>query len=352
METPACSRSAPFRKSVAQPKLDPQRHNAHEGHRPSAAIFFMSAVISIALPVFAVIATGLLAGRFRLADGADAAALNRFVFRFAMPAALFGLMSNAKGLVGADGALAFSYGAPAILIIAIAYFTGRRVFSLPKPEAGAHAFVSTIGNAVFLGLPVALAMEGWARPFVVLMLVEGIIVIGIGAALMSAEENDTASSPLAAAGRTLARPFRNPLVIAAVAGFALATLGVSLPAPVRAFFDILGHAAGPVALFSLGLFLATHELPPLKATAGKIAAIALTKMIALPALVFALALALGVDDPHYRAALLLFTVTPSAVGAYVMSSHYGHYVREVVAAIAVTTAFAVLTITMVLVIYA
>lgn len=307
----------------------------------------MSAVLSIALPVFAVIAAGLLGGRLKFADAGDAAALNRFVFRFAMPAALFGLMSGAKGLAPADAALALAYGAPAMIVIFAAYFIGRRMFSLARPEAGAHAFASTVGNAVFLGLPIALAVEGWARPFVVLMLVEGILVIGVGAALMAAREGDEAG--VIAVRNFFVRPLKNPLVAAALAGFAFASIGIELPGPVRTFFDILGRAAGPAALFSLGLFLATHPLPPLKATAGKIAAIALMKMLALPALAFAALYLLHIEDMHYLAALALFTVTPTAVGAYVMSSQYGRYVAETVAAIAVTTALSVLTISAVLV---
>lgn len=307
----------------------------------------MSAVLSIALPVFAVIAAGLLGGRLKFADAGDAAALNRFVFRFAMPAALFGLMSGAKGLAPADAALALAYGAPAMIVIFAAYFIGRRMFSLARPEAGAHAFASTVGNAVFLGLPIALAVEGWARPFVVLMLVEGILVIGVGAALMAAREGDEAG--VIAVRNFFVRPLKNPLVAAALAGFAFASIGIELPGPVRTFFDILGRAAGPAALFSLGLFLATHPLPPLKATAGKIAAIALMKMLALPALAFAALYLLHIEDMHYLAALALFTVTPTAVGAYVMSSQYGRYVAETVAAIAVTTAVSVLTISAVLV---
>jgi len=311
----------------------------------------MSSVFSIALPVFAVIAAGLLAGRLKVADASDSAALNRFVFRFAMPAALFGLMSGANGLKAADGLLALSYGAPAILVIFAAYFVGRRIFSLTRPEAGAHAFASSVGNAVFLGLPIALAVEGWARPFVVLMLVEGILVIGVGAALMAAKESEAKASLLTAVLRFFWRPLKNPLVAAALAGFALASIGASLPAPVRAFFDILGRAAGPAALFSLGLFLATHPLPPMKAMAPKVATVALFKMALLPALAFALAHGLAIADPHYVAALALFTVTPVAVGAYVMSSQYGHYVAETVAAIAVSTALSVFAISAVLVLF-
>lgn len=312
----------------------------------------MSSVLSIALPVFAVIAAGFLAGRSRFAGADDSAALNRFVFRFAMPAALFGLMSGASGLQPADGLLALSYGVPALIAVVVAYQVARRIFRLSRPGAGAHAFASSMGNAVFLGLPIALAVEGWARPFVVLMLVEGILVLAVGAALMAAPEGEEKAWNLAALQAAALRPFRNPLVVAALAGFAVATAGLALPAPARSFFDILGRAAGPAALFSLGLFLATQKLPPLTESAGKVAAIALVKMALLPALAMLMLGALGVGNKTYAAALALFTVTPTAVGAFIMTSQYGHYVRETVAAIAATTVLSLLTISAVLVLFA
>lgn len=311
----------------------------------------MTAVLTVAFPVFAIIAAGLFAGRMKLASAADAATLNRFVFRFAMPAALFALMSQASGLRAEDGVIALSYGLPAIAVIFSSYFLARKIFGFSPPVAGAHAFASTIGNAVFLGLPIALAIEGWGRPFVVLMLVEGIVVLGLGAALMDAPEERTDAISLSVIGEIFLRPLKNPLVVAALAGFSLASAGVVVPGPVHSVFRILGGAAGPTALFSLGLFLATHPMPALKATAGKIVAIALFKMALLPLLAFALSTALGVADPDYRGALALFTVTPTAVGAFVMASQYGHYVSETVAAIAVTTALAVLSVSSVLILY-
>ncbi|MEQ8176973.1 MAG: AEC family transporter [Amphiplicatus sp.] len=312
----------------------------------------MPSILAVALPVFAVIAAGLAAGRLRLAGAEDSAALNRFVFRFAMPAALFGLMSGASGLQSTDGWLALSYGAPAMLAVFAAYQIGRRLFCLNRPDAGAHAFASSMGNAVFLGLPIALAVEGWARPFVVLMLVEGIVTLGVGAALMAAPDTDEHARNLKTFRDAMLRPLKNPLVVAAMAGFAFSSLGVALPGPVRKFFEILGDAAGPAALFSLGLFLATQKLPPLKESGGKVASIALVKMALLPVLTLLLLASFGVRDLNYVAAAALFTVTPTAVGAFVMASQYGCYVRETVAAIAATTALSILTISAVLVIFA
>ncbi|MGD9801488.1 MAG: AEC family transporter, partial [Parvularculaceae bacterium] len=57
------------------------------------------------------------------------------------------------------------------------------------------------------------------------------------------------------------------------------------------------------------------------------------------------------DAPAYLGSLALFTVTPTAVGAFVMASQYGRYVDETAAAIAFTTALSVLTISAVLVIF-
>ncbi|MEQ8935243.1 MAG: AEC family transporter [Amphiplicatus sp.] len=312
----------------------------------------MPSILAVALPVFAVIAAGLAAGRLRLASAEDSAALNRFVFRFAMPAALFALMLGASGLQSTDGWLALGYGAPAMLAMFAAYQIGRRVFRLNRPDAGAHAFASSIGNAVFLGLPIALAIEGWARPFIVLMLVEWTVTLGVGAALMTSPDTDAPARDIKALRTAAIRPLKNPLVVAALAGFALSTLGVPLPGPARAFFDILGRAAGPTALFSLGLFLATQKMPPLRESAGKIVSIALVKMALLPALTLLLLAAFGVRDQHYVAAAALFTVTPTAVGAFVMASQYGFYTRETVAAIAATTALSILTISAVLVLFA
>lgn len=316
----------------------------------------MHAVIAVALPVFAVIAAGLLAGRLKLASAEDSAALNRFVFRFAMPAALFGLMSGASGLRRDDLLLALCYGAPALAAILGAYVLARTLLRLDAPTAGAHAFASVIGNAVFLGLPIAVGIEGWSRPFVVLMLVEGIVVIGIGAALMAAPMAAPGPNAGAAArfdaGGFLLRPLKNPLVIAALLGFAVASAGVMLAPPIRAFFDILGRAAGPAALFSLGLFLATRPAPRLFDFLPNIAAIALVKMALLPLAALMLLQAFGVADPAYRGALALFTATPTAVGAFIMASQYGRYVEEAAAAIAITTALAAFSIGAVLIVFA
>ena len=309
----------------------------------------MYAVINLALPVFAIIAVGLLAGRLELMSGGEAQALNKFVFRFAMPAALFGLTAGTAPPGPEDLSLALSYGIAAFTVIFGAYFLSQLLFPLTKEEAGAHGLSSTLGNAVFLGLPIALTIEGWGRPFVVLMLVEGIFIIAIGAALMTPRDNAMTLSNRAM--KFVTDPFRNPLVAGAAAGFLFSALGFSLAGPFELFFKILGRAAGPTALFSLGLFLATHQFPAIGAVAGRVASIAAIKMIALPMIALGIAYFMGLSDPDYLGALALFVFVPSGVASFIIASQYGVYQTETAAAVSVTTLLSILTISGVLILF-
>ncbi len=309
----------------------------------------MSPVITIALPVFAVIAAGFLAGRTKMLSAADSDVLNKFVFRFTMPAALFGLTAGATPPGEKELAVALSYLAGAFAALLTGYFLSQRLFKLSKQEAGAHALTSTLGNAVFLGLPIALNIEGWAKPFVSSMLLEGTIVIAIATALISPRKEE--GHALARAAAFVTGPLKNPLILGLLLGFLYSALGVPFEPPVETFFDILGRAAGPTALFSLGVFLATHQFPAVNAVAGRVSLIAATKMVLLPTVALTTAALLGVSDPDYWGALALFVLVPSGVGCFVIVSQYGVYKSETAAAIATTMMLSVLTVSGVLVVF-
>ncbi len=306
----------------------------------------MSAVISVALPVFAIIAAGFVAARLSALGADDAQALNKFVFRLAMPVALFGLAARTEPPGVDDLGIAAAYAVAALVAMFGGYFASKALFSLTGPEAGAHGFSSTLGNAVFLGLPIAMNIEGWGRPFIVLMLIEGTVFIAIGAALMATKEKG--ASVIA----NLTGAARNPLVIGMAAGFVYAAIGLPLTGPFDVFFDYLGRAAGPTALVSLGLFLATHQFPPVGQVAGRVTLIAAFKMALLPAIALGLAMAFGVSDPNYLGALALFTFVPTGIVAFIMTSQHGLYKTEVAAAILTTTLISIVTVSGVLWVFA
>ncbi len=65
---------------------------------------------------------------------------------------------------------------------------------------------------------------------------------------------------LSIAGDVASNVMRNPLLLSALGGLACSTLGAALPAPVHTFLTLLGAAAGPTALFAIGLFLVGQQI--------------------------------------------------------------------------------------------
>ena len=248
----------------------------------------MQAVLTVAFPFFAVIVAGFCCGRTGVMTQSDSAALNRFVFRIAMPVALFALTSRTESISPSDLVYALCYLISALIIIFAAYYSARSWFRLPRPDAGVHAFGATLGNAVFLGLPIAQSIPGWGPPFVILMLMEGIVIITIGSILIAGRVDEQATDLRTGLREILTRPFQNPLVVGSAGGFLFSLTGLNFAEPVTRFLAILGSAAGPTALFSLGLFLAFAPLQQHQIASPRIAHIVALKMILLPILTYGL----------------------------------------------------------------
>ncbi len=296
----------------------------------------------------------------------DVGALNRFVFKIAMPVALFGLTAQSAPMQLRDGVFAGVYLFSALLILGMSYGVGRFYFKLEKPDAGVQAYGSTLGNVVFLGLPIAQSVESLARPFVVLMLVEGVTIITIASILIAAktiqeesrieagikkgkDKSEASHNMVAYHWREIAlRPFKNPIVMGALGGFIYSLLPLPMPATIATFLDILGRAAGPTALFSLGLFLSTTKVERSAVFSKAVLLIALMKMLVFPLCVYIGLSLVGITDKSIIGACLLFTILPSGITVYIQASQRGRYVKEAATAIAVTTCLSVLSISFIL----
>ncbi|MEO0397988.1 MAG: AEC family transporter [Pseudomonadota bacterium] len=309
----------------------------------------MGSVAIIALPFFAVIAAGFFAARWRLLDASDSAALQRFAFNVAMPPALFGLTARAAPFGAAEARLALAYVISIVLIAGLAYGVARRGLQLDAKSARVQTLVSLLGNAVFLGLPIALSVPGWGEPFLVLVLLEGVLVFGLGVFFLDPDGVGRWTSVLTA-------PLRSPILAALISGLGFSIIsgltGVSLPPIVVRILDILGAAGGPAALAALGVFLATTSFPAFNAIRSAMAAIIAVKLAALPLLAYGMLHLLGGGGANEVGALLLFCAMPSGVAGFILANRYGAYAPESAAAIGATTILSLVSIALILRVFA
>ena len=120
--------------------------------------------------------------------------------------------------------------------------------------------------------------------------------------------------------RVLVALAKNPLVAAPFAGALWSALGLGWLAPLARFTDLLGGAATPVALVTIGMFLAQPRKPG--AADGLWPVVAL-KLVVQPAVTAAVAFWLVTMPLAWSSAAILVAALPTGTGPFMAARLYG-----------------------------
>lgn len=289
----------------------------------------MWAVVSVTFPFFALVLCGWVAARARWLPLEAVPGLNGFVLYFALPCLLFGFgRGTAPGVLFHPGVAAL-WLTCAALVVALAVGLARRR-GARWPDAGLGALVAVFPNSGFMGVPLVVALlgEAAAGPLMATLLLDFVLT---SSACVGLAHWGAAGGPAQAVGRALRGMARNPMPWAILLGALLGALDWSLPAPLARTVQLLGGAASPVALFTIGAVLARAQMrpQPLAALAGRVDdawALALLKLLAHPALVWALgqaAVAAGWLPAQAVLALTLTAALPAASNVSLLAERFG-----------------------------
>lgn len=292
----------------------------------------MPPILPAALPFFALVLCGWLAGRSRILPEAAIPGLNAFVLYFALPCMLFRFGSTSPvGAVFNPRALLL-YAACALLVVALAVALARRGWigrRLGWKDAALGALVAAFPNTGFMGMPLMVALLGpaAAAPMMVTLLVDMVLTSSLCLALaqMQGRGHLPARQRLRA---LLAGPLRNPQPWAIALGAACSAAGWNLPGPVLRGVELLGGAATPVALFTIGAVIwrsglqAHTRTPP-----AEVLPVAALKLLVHPLLVAGGGLALAAAgwplEPFTLTVLTLAAALPSASNVALLAEREG-----------------------------
>ena len=313
----------------------------------------MQAILNVVLPVFGLIAAGLLAGRFQILGQDSSEALNRFVYFFALPAVLF--VGMARVPVQATANLPFLVALIGVEAVAVVLIVIVARFAFPGRigEYTLGAMSGVFSNTGYMGIPLFLTAFGTEGilPAVVGTVVQTILVVGAAVAIIEMDTHrDAGFAPaLVRAGRAVVA---NPLIAAPVAGIAVSAAGLTLPAPVATFCDLMGAAAGPSALFAIGLFLASRSLKSLIGgrKAIEVSWLVAVKLVIQPVLTWLVGVELGLDA-FWLASAVILAALPTGALTFVLATNYGVYVARASAVILVSTVVSILTLSAVMVLF-
>lgn len=302
----------------------------------------MLAILSVIAPIFALIALGNLAVRFRLFPAEGIKALIGFVNNFATPCLLFYSISHSDFRAAFDIRIIAPFYVGALICFAVGIVLARRVFGNRPGEAVSVGFSGTFTNTVLVGLPIMSRAYGEAALPVTLSIIglHGAILLTVGMVTMELVRRDGKSL-----GRTLVvagqRVVSNPLIWGIAAGIIGSLLNLRLIEPAEAFFSMMGQAVVPVALFGIGGALNEFRLSEnwKQALVASLIKLVLHPIIAYVLMIYVLRVPM--DIARYG---ILLSAMPAGVNIYVFATYYDRGVSVATNTILIATVMSAVTI--------
>ena len=301
----------------------------------------MLAILNVTTPFFALVLCGYVAARFRLLPDNAVPALNTFVLFFALPCMLFRFAAGAPFLDILNLPVFVAYMTTAVMALALAAATAHFAAGEDLREAAFAALAAAWSNWGYMGIPLIPALLGQAAlaPLIAAGMADLVVVVSAALALASLGSRH-GGGPRGVLGGAVRHVAGNPLIWAVLAGATFSGLAWSLPLALDQFVALLGQAAGPVALFTIG---ASLYRPGTRLRGADVLAIAGAKLLLHPALAALVAILVLRLAPLEGRTLILAAALPVGGSVFLFAERQGANAERIAAVILVSTALAFLT---------
>ncbi len=308
----------------------------------------MNQIATIVLPVFGLIGVGYAVAWARLLPEGTGRALGDFCFVIALPLLIFRIMATADFSGASPFHLWLAYYAGFATVWVVGTLTVRRLFGRDARTGVVAGVSSAFPNLGLLAIPLVIVAYGdeGAAALAVLLTVNLPVMMAVSTVLneraLVVDGVSPHTDPPAALKAAAIALAGNPMIIGIVAGLAWRLLGLPLGGPAGTVVTDLSGVAGTLALFTVGMTLRQYSI------SGNIRPaliIAVLKLVVMPAIVFAL-LATVIHLPSLWArALVVGAACPTGVNAWLAAARFRTGEAIASNAITLSTAAAVVTVT-------
>ncbi|MBJ3816646.1 AEC family transporter [Shimwellia pseudoproteus] len=312
-------------------------------------------MLLIVAPIFLVILVGYSYGRLRPDSGGADQLINDYVLYIALPALLFIAVARAE----VSDLRQWGFMLSSLAGIAVVYITAAlmaKILNIGLPQSSLLSMGACYGTTGYMGVPILFSVYGESAVLPAALATILHNIPAMMAVIISWDIGSTRARPggtplLHSVGRAAAATIKNPLTLAVLAGLVFAVFDIHLPPFLEVFARFLGNAAGPTALFALGLGLARLRVTQhLNIATGKIVLpMVVLKLLIQPIITGATAVYIfNMGQGVWLAAAIVMAAQPIGAGVYVFAKKY-HYQQAVISlAIIISLLLGLVTIPLVL----
>jgi predicted permease len=308
---------------------------------------FEHPVLSSLLPVVLLILIGFVAGRAKLVRQEAVRDLSNLVFLVLTQALLFRTMSSVH-LETLDLRPVFQY-----FVVAGALFFFMLMLYGRDSRASVLALASIFSNTLMIGVPLIGLAYGEAGQVLLFTLISlhalvlltmATVVLELQMAHEQASKTGESRHLLKTVGLAIKNAVLHPVPLPILIGLIYAQTGLGLHPIVDKPLQLLGASFGPVALVLVGITLSQTPVGENFKGALKLSVV---KTFVHPLLMAAAGFAMGMRGLHLTV-MVVAAALPIGANVFLFSQRYQKEEDVVTAAVAVSTAFAIVSVTLVM----
>lgn len=298
----------------------------------------MLAIFQVTTPFFALILCGYLAARLRLLPENAVPALNTFVLYFALPCLLFGFCARTPFGQLVNAPVFFAYLVTGLVLYGVFAVAVRALAHESLRDAAFAALGASWSNWGYMGFALLPPILGHAAlaPLIAAGMADLLVLVSLALALSALQDHHGADFGVALAG-VLARIGKNPMIWGVIAGSVFSGAQLALWQPADQLVRLLGEAAVPVALFTIGVSL---YRPGTRVARTDVLVIAGAKLLAHPYLAALVAVYVFRLPELEMRTLALAAALPTAGTVFLFAERQGANAERIAAVILVSTALA------------
>jgi predicted permease len=304
----------------------------------------MSEIVNLAMPFFALILLGVIAARRWHAGEQGLAWLNVFLVYFALPSLIFLVVSAAPFEQLVNWPFVTATSSVTVLAFVTLVSLSRLLLGTDLKTAALQGTSGSYGNVGYMGLPLSVAFFGpeAAVPAALIFCFDCAIQFVMTAFLATlAHERGEDAHWGQVALRIGKQVATHPFIVATVLGVAGSALQFQPPGALGTILDMLMKAAGPTALFALGVTVGMRKF---EGVGPDLVLVTAMKVVVQPVLAFLVVSMVPGTPPMWLHVAVMMAALPTASNAFILASQYRSYVGGASTAVIVTTLLSALTI--------
>ncbi|MCD8481685.1 MAG: AEC family transporter [Verrucomicrobia bacterium] len=302
------------------------------------------------IPIVLVMLLGYALHKRSFLQSSFLAGLNQFVYWLALPALIVRSLLTDEWVWAGVAPILTGLICSSLVTYLMAWFVARKL----RLKAGVMASFlqgGFRGNLALIGLPLLIFLDASGDSNLtivgILVLSPAILMYNITSVLLFARLTTTEDRQSISWLATLLSLRTNPLILATVFGFILSFSVGSIHPIFARFLDLIGNTATPLALVCIGATMATVSLSrdlwlPILVSGLKI------MVLPVVALIFGLLTGMA---PQHMFILLLYAACPTAAASAILARQMGGDEKLASCIVALSTAFSLIPLTLIVAYY-